>query len=131
MIIINQKDDGTGGFQNENGGDLVNFNYTETASTAANLTNYGITDIASTAAKSYVLDAPVKGAIKELVMSAATTTINTVVCGSTINGISVGGSATTRKLTFNAINEAVTLRGLSATKWLVVNNTGGVGVASS
>lgn len=131
MINIKQTSGNGEGFVNQDDKFVHNFTYIETASTGTNATAYGLTQLASTAAKSYTLDAPFKGAEKEIVMTAATTTINTVVAGSTVNGISIGGSATARKLQFNGINEAVTLRGVSDTKWLVVNNTGSVTIATS
>lgn len=131
-IINLQQTSGNGqGFVNGNGKFVYNFTYTENGSTAVNAKAYGITSLVSTAAKTVVLDAPFKGAYKEIVMTAGTTTINTVTIGSTVNGISVGGSATARKLTFNAINDAVILRGISTTKWLVVANAGSVGIATS
>ena len=122
MIIINQKDDGTGGLNDENGNELFNVNYVETASTAANLKAYGLTQLTSTAAKSYTIDAPFLGAHKEIVNTAGSTTINTVTFGSTVNGISVGGSSVARKITFNGQNDAVTLTGISTSKWLVTSN---------
>ena len=131
MINIQQTSGNGEGFVNEDGKFVYNFTYTESGSTAVNAKAYGITSLVSTAAKTIVLDAPVKGAYKEIVMTAGTTTINTVTIGSTVNGISVGGSATARKLQFNAINESVILRGISSTKWLVTSNTGGVVIASS
>jgi hypothetical protein len=118
MINIQQTAANGEGFVNEDGKFVHNFTFTENASTATNIKAYGITSLTSTAAKSFTLDAPYKGAYKEIVMTAGTTTINTVVAGSTVNGISIGGSATTRKLEFNGINDAVTLRGISDTKWL-------------
>lgn len=118
------------GFANQDGDFVANFTYTEDASTAANVKAFGLTSLTSTAAKTFAIDAPVPGVDKEIVMTAGTTTINTVTFGSTVNGISVGGSSTARKITFNAINDAVTLRGLTTTKWLVTSNTGAT-IASS
>lgn len=131
MINIKQDASLGSGFVDKDGNFVHNFDYIETASTATNLKSYGITQLASTAAKSYTLDAPYAGAYKEIVMTAGTTTINTVVCGSTVNGISVGGSSTTRKLQFNGINDAVILKGISTTKWLITSNVGSVAVATS
>ena len=118
------------GFANQNGDFVFNATYTEDASTAANVKAYGLTSLTSTAAKTFTIDAPVPGVEKQIVMTAGTTTINTVTFGSTVNGISVGGAATGRKITFNAIDDAVTLRGLTTTKWIVTSNTGAT-VASS
>ena len=81
-----------------------------------------MTQLTSTAAKTYTLDAPVLGAYKEIVNTAGSTTINTVVAGSTVNGISIGGSSVARKLEFNGQNDSVILRGISTTKWLVTAN---------
>ena len=130
-ISIKQDAEFGQGFVNQNGDELTNFSYTETASTAANLKHFGFTDLDSTAAKSFNIDAPVPGCIKTITMTAGTTTINTVVVGSTVNGISVGGASTTRKLQFNAINDSVTLKATTTTKWIVTSNTGSVVIASS
>lgn len=130
-ISISQDAEFGHGFDNQDDLSIVNFSYTETASTAVNVKHFGLTELDSTAAKSFNIDAPVPGCDKTIVMTAGTTTINTVVFGSTVNGISVGGASTTRKLQFNAINDSVTLRGLTATKWLVTSNTGSVVIASS
>jgi hypothetical protein len=118
------------GFANQDGDFIANASYTETASTGTNLKHYGITEITSTAAKSYTIDAPVPGCYKEIVNAAGTTTINTVVFGSTVNGIQVGGLATHRKITFNAQNESVVVKGISTTKWLVTALNGAT-IASS
>jgi len=130
-ISIKQDAEFGQGWANQDGDFVQNLTYTETASTAVNVKHFGLTDLNSTAAKSFIIDAPVPGCEKTITMTAGTTTINTVVFGSTVNGISVGGSGTTRKLQFNAINDSVTLKGISATKWLVTSNTGSVVVASS
>jgi len=119
------------GWANQDGDFVQNMTYTETASTATNVKHFGLTDLDSTAAKSFTIDAPVPACEKTIIMTAGTTTINTVVFGSTVNGISVGGSSTTRKLQFNAINDSVMLRGITTTKWLVTSNTGSVVIASS
>lgn len=130
-ISISQDAEFGHGFDNQDDLSIVNFTYTETASTATNVKHFGLTELTSTAAKTFTIDAPVPGCDKTIVMTAGTTTINTVTFGSTVNGISVGGASTTRKLQFNAINDSVTLRGLTATKWLVTSNTGSVVIASS
>jgi len=109
---------------------ISNCSYMETASTTANIKHFGLTDITSTAAKSYTIDAPVPGCEKLIVNSAGTTTINTVVFGSTVNGIQVGGLSTHRKITFNAQNESVMLKGITSTKWLVTALNGAT-IASS
>ena len=121
-LILKQPDNNEGGFQDENDNWLYRPQFTETASTGTNLVNYGLTELTSTAAKSYTLDAPVLGAYKEIVNTAGSTTINTVVVGSTVNSISVGGSSVARNLQFNGQNDSVVLRGISTTKWLVVAN---------
>ena len=119
------------GFANQDGDFVFNPTFTEDASTATNVRHFGITSLTSTAAKTFTIDAPVPGCKKTITMTAGTTTINTVTFGSTVNGISVGGSSTTRKLQFNAINDSVTLEGITTTKWLVTSNTGSVVIASS
>ena len=118
------------GFANQDGDFVDNVTYTETASTAVNIKHFGITELASTAAKSYVIDAPVPGCYKTISNTAGTTTINTVVFGSTVNGIQVGGLSTHRKITYIAQNASTTLKGISTTKWVITSNDGGT-IASS
>jgi hypothetical protein len=118
------------GFKNQDDKFIANFTYTETASTAANLKHFGLTEVTSTAAKSYIMDPPVPGCEKTISITAGTTTINTVVFGSTVNGIQVGGLSTHRKITFIAQNATVKLRGVTTTKWVITSNEGGT-IASS
>ena len=118
------------GFKNQDDKFIDNVSYTETASTATNVKHFGTTELTSTAAKSYTIDAPVPGCYKEICNTAGTTTINTVVFGSTVNGIQVGGLSTSRKITFIAQNAAVTLKGITTTKWVITSNDGGT-IASS
>lgn len=117
-IQIFQADDASSGWMDGNGNKLVSPNYVETvSSTATLLKRYGLTILSSTAAKTYVLDAPVIGAYKEIVKSAGSTVIITVSVGT---GVIVGGSTTTTKVLFNGQNDSVILRGVSTTKWHVV-----------
>jgi len=118
------------GFKNQDDKFIANFSYTETASTATNIKHFGVTELTSTAAKSFTIDAPVPACKKTITMTAGTTTINTVVFGSTVNGIQVGGTSTNRKITFNGVDDSVTLRGITTTKWIVTSNTGAT-IASS
>jgi len=96
----------------------------ETASTAAALAAVGIANLTATTAKTYTLSAPFAGAVKHIIKTGASTTILTVNAGA---GVTFDG--TNDDLTFNAANEAVTLVGLSATRWGVVSNTNGVGIS--
>jgi hypothetical protein len=123
MLNIKQNDDGTAGLVNEDGKFVVNFNYVETGSTSSNLKNYGLSTISATGAKTFTLDAPVKGAYKEIVKTANSTAIATVAVGSTSSGITVSGSTdVVTKILFNGQNDSVSLRGISDSKWLVISN---------
>ncbi len=46
-------------------------------------------------------------------------------------GVTIGYAAANRRLSFDALDEAVELIGVSATKWVVVSNTGGVVLATT
>lgn len=120
MLTTTQKPDGSGGWGDGDGNELQFPNYTETASTAANLKRYGLAFLTATSAKSYTLDAPVLGAYKEIVKTANSTTILTVSSGS---GVTIGGSTkTVTKILFNGQNDSAILRGVSTTKWHLVGN---------
>jgi hypothetical protein len=100
-----------------------------TASTAAALSNSGISNIgASATAKAYTIAPPVAGCRKVLVSSAVSTATATVIPSTT--GVTLDLTAN-RKATFNAVDEALELVGLSATQWLVVSNTGSVGLGAT
>jgi len=128
MQILTQRDDATAFFQDEVANNVLDLGSAFTASTAANISNIGITQLATTAATTFTLDAPAQGCECELIMTAGTTTINTVASGST--SISFDGTTGTQ-LTFNGINETVALKGLSTTRWAITSNVGSVGVAST
>ena len=65
-ISISQDAEFGHGFKNQDDLSIVNFSYTETASTAANVKHFGLTELNSTAAKSFNIDAPVPGCYKQL-----------------------------------------------------------------
>lgn len=46
-------------------------------------------------------------------------------------GVTIGYAAANRRLAFDALDEAVELIGVSATKWALISNTGGVALATT
>ncbi len=125
MFIIKQQDDDTAKAIDQNDNNIAHFGLVATASTATNVSNVGMSLLASTAAKTFTMDAPAVGCQKQVICTAASTTVQTLNSGST--GITFDGSADT--LTFNGNNEAVILQGISTTRWAILSNTGGVGIA--
>lgn len=92
------------------------------ASTAASISNYGHTTVASTGTrKTFTLAAPVAGVTKTLVCTQANATGEVVVDAGSGRLI-----AAKRYIQFNAANDAVILRGRSATQWDLVSNVGSV-----
>lgn len=95
----------------------------ETGATTANFPAFGVTQFGATSAKSYTIDTPIKGAMKVLFCTAgATGALQTVNTGST--GITWNGTAD--DAVFNGAGDALWVVGASATRWLVVANTGTV-----
>lgn len=100
---------------------------TKSTDTTDNIVNYGLTELDTSVAITHVMDAPVAGVQKQLIKTDASTETITVDTGSseiTFNG-------TNCLATFDGAGEALILRGLSATRWLVLTNTGSVGFAST
>jgi len=94
-----------------------------TASTASTITNYGLTIIASTAAKTYNIAAPGVGTVKHICVTGGSTAIRVVQRLTTAFTF----NAADTKLSFNAIEDAVILLGVSATKYVIMSNVGSVG----
>ena len=110
-----------------------------TASTGTNLKAYGAhIVIAATTDKTYTLDKPIAGRAgsEVIIMCTSASTGNLAVVlleagchfGSTASS---GASTTLRKATFNAGNEALTLRAASTSKWFIVSNTNSVAIAAT
>lgn len=120
-LLITQRADGSGGWQNGEGSGVELPTYVETvSSTATTLTRFGLTLLSSTAAKTFVVAAPVLGCYKEIVKTANSTAIITVSVGS---GMTVGGSTkVVTKILMNGQNDSVVMRGVSTTKWYVTGN---------
>ena len=98
---------------------------TVTASTANTLEPHGFYAIDSASAQAFTLGTPAGG--EELhIVNLQTTTDKTVTVESTTTTFE-GTSQTV--LTFNAAGEAIILRGVSATRWAVIANTGAVGLS--
>lgn len=106
-----------------------------TGASAIGVPNYGVTHIVkSTVAETYVLDAPVTGVEKTILVTGVTTASTSValtVRGSTGTTVKFGGASQTQ-FTVTATSGAapdiagVTLIGLSSTLWGVASNTTGV-----
>ena len=92
------------------------------ASTAVTADNCGITLLATTAAKTTKVAAPVAGCVKYFYTTAAGTANHKVQRATTTFTFNAADTA----LTFNAVGETVTLVGVSATKYIIAANVGGV-----
>jgi hypothetical protein len=111
----------------------------EAGTTSANLVGYGVSTLTtSTGPKNYTLSGPTgAGVLKILACIDDGSSESAVVflAGTTASGASfyTSGSTSndTRKATFNAGNEALTLLSLSTTKWMVVSNTNAVALATT
>jgi len=92
--------------------------------TGTTLNNRGISVIASTTtAPTYTMPAPAVGYIAKVV-SNSSSTLTTIVTSATTILFGVQGSNTT--LTFPAVEAAVVLEGISATRWSILSNVGTV-----
>lgn len=102
--------------------------FAATGTTTQKLPNNGIvTIVATSGAKTFTLRAPVAGCevlIWSISSSTATLTVNAPSTGVAFN------KTGHNKLTFDAGDEAVLLRGLSTTRWAIVSNLGSVGTAA-
>lgn len=97
-------------------------------STAAVLPNHGHVLLPATTTVALTIADPVAGSEVSLIKSGGSTTDTTIVPAST--GIFFG-NASNRKLTFDAIEEAVTLKGQSATRYDIISNVGSVAVGTT
>lgn len=96
--------------------------------TAADIPSHGHVLLPSTAAVELTIAAPVIGEEVSLIQTGATTTITTVLPASTAVFF---GNASNRLLSFNAIEEAVILKGQSATRYDIISNVGSVAVGTT
>lgn len=95
------------------------------SSTGQTLLGTGTSVINSTAASTYVLAPPTyTGQIKNIVETASATIVRTVV-GSTVGGATFLDSTKTT-LTFSAQGQAVILKAITATQWMIMSNVGTV-----
>ncbi len=99
-----------------------------TADSDVTLPNDGHVLLPSTAASALALPAPVAGNTLSLIKTGGSTTITTVVPASSLVFI---GNASNRELSFDAIEEAVILKGQSATRWDIISNVGSVAVGTT
>jgi hypothetical protein len=108
--------------RNKRAGEKELYVASATGTSKATISNYGITRITSTGGN-YVLDAPVEGVRKTIMVTDATTGTNHVVYGSTDGAATVtfdAGSNTI--LTFQAtVDCVVDLVGVSSTRWVITN----------
>lgn len=117
-------------------------------STGTQVINYGITQLdvttaaASTASSvgttelgcAWVMAAPEPGALKTLMKQSSTggSTMPVVVTfGTGVTAFNSSFTSTATGVMLNAVGQQVTLRGLSATKWLVLSLSSGASVVSS
>jgi len=99
--------------------------------TAANLSESGVSVVSSTGTKElYTIDTPAAGVTKYIYCdSASATGFVNVYTGAT--SITFGETTDNHYLKFNAAEEAVSLVGISATKWGIVGNVGSVAATTS
>lgn len=90
-------------------------------STAGRISNDGISQLASTGAVTLIMQAPEAGKTKRLVKSSTSTAVLTVTSPTTTVLFNAAGNT---NLAFDAADDVIELFGLSATRWLVMSNTG-------
>ena len=103
------------------------------------INGFGITTLSATsAATPFTLPAPVAGQVKMILQIQADSTATSIASfaettGST--GLHFAATGATviglRKAVFNANNEGLLLYGVSASKWFIVQNIGGVTISST
>jgi hypothetical protein len=104
---------------------------TRGSSTVATISNYGVTVLTTDLGTDFVLAPPVAGAVKELVMTQATTgvLVRANVAGG--SGVTFGSTGAT-VIEFDAAGDKyVRLLGLSATAWHVAGSAIGVAPVST
>ncbi len=77
------------------------------------------------------LAAPVAGVEKTIVASAGIDATHDAIVETNASGVTIGYAATNHRMAFDAVDEAVVLRGISATKWVVVSNEGTVALSTN
>ena len=95
--------------------------------TAVNLRAFGTHRITSTVAKNYFLDDPVLGSTVTIYHDPATSAANILLLAST----TVFFDGSNRKVTFGAVDQTITLRGLTSTLWGPVATLGSPTLGSS
>ena len=99
-----------------------------TGSSAVVLPNHGHVILPSTAAVAHTIVAPVAGSEISIVQSGGTTAITTIIPASSLVFF---GNASNRKLSFDAQEEAVILKGQSDTRFDVISNVGAVAIGTT
>lgn len=93
------------------------------ASTASNVSAAGTTTFGSSLAKSFTLDAPVKGLLKTLVATGVSTGSSITPASGTIES-TLGSSGS--NILFTSKGQSLRLQALSTALWQVVGNVGAV-----
>lgn len=106
------------------GGGLVT-----SADSDVTLPDHGVVTMPTTAASAQTLPDPSVGAELTIIKGGSTTTITTVIPSTTT--VFIGATGSNRKLSFDAAEEAVILKGLSSTRWGIASNVGSVAVATT
>ena len=100
-----------------------------TSQVATNVVEHGYTSIvASTTAPQYTLAGPSIAGLCKHVRVESNTSSGTCLLLTSSTGVSVSSSG--NQLTFNAVNDSVTLVSVSTAAWRIVNNTGSVAVGT-
>lgn len=98
----------------------------QTASTSVNITAYGITTLNTTATKVAVIDAPVAGVRKSIILTLGSTSYKVTTGGTSVATFNGTGHI----LTFDAIGDAVILQGVDTTRYAILSNEGSVTAAT-
>lgn len=91
-------------------------------STGTNLPNHGVVTLPSASTHSFNLTAPNAGCQVQLIRSAATTSTITInfVSGTVISTNGIAGTT----MSMGLVGDSITLRGISTSKYIVVQNNG-------
>jgi hypothetical protein len=140
---INKVDGYTGTSANLNtlAGSLAVATVTNAVSSTAGSTSFaavtqnGVTLLSCTGSTAsslcgFRLPAPAAGVRKRLIATAGIDATHDAIVETNAAGVTIGYAATNHRLAFDALDEAVVLEGISATKWIVASNEGGVALST-
>jgi hypothetical protein len=104
---------------------------TRASSTVATIANYGLTVLTTDFGTDFVIDAPVQGCVKEIVMTQATTGVFVRANVAGVTAVKFGSTGAT-VIEFDAAGDKyVRLLGLNSTAWHVAGSAIGVAPVST